>query len=96
MNLEPVYAILLAVTFLGEGEQLRWRFSIAVGVILAAVLSHIRFQTQELSGDHAGTRSSRLLLGHERAAPGFVHRIFAFTDIEFRKNRLEMLLDGFR
>lgn len=45
VNLEPVYAILLAVVFFGEGEQLRWPFFAGVGVIFAAVLLHVRFHT---------------------------------------------------
>ncbi|MFA6312469.1 MAG: DMT family transporter [Sterolibacterium sp.] len=43
VNLEPVYAILLAWVFLGEGEQLRLPFYAGVAVILAAVLLHVRF-----------------------------------------------------
>ncbi|MCX7173190.1 MAG: DMT family transporter [Proteobacteria bacterium] len=45
VNLEPVYAIILAWLFLGEGEQLRLPFYAGVAVILAAVLVHVRFHT---------------------------------------------------
>jgi drug/metabolite transporter (DMT)-like permease len=39
-NLEPVYAIVLAIVLLGEQHQLdRW-FYIGVAVILAAVFAH--------------------------------------------------------
>lgn len=51
VNLEPVYAIMLATVFLGEGEQLRWEFYAGVGVILAAVLWHVRHRGQR-SGGH--------------------------------------------
>lgn len=45
VNLEPVYAVLLAALFLGEGEQLRWPFYVGVAVILGAVLLHARFHS---------------------------------------------------
>jgi drug/metabolite transporter (DMT)-like permease len=40
VNLEPVYAIFLAVIFLGEARQLDGLFFLGVGVILCAVLGH--------------------------------------------------------
>ncbi len=42
VNLEPVYAIVLAWIFLGEGKELNWPFYMGVGVILSAVLLHVR------------------------------------------------------
>ena len=42
VNLEPVYAIILAAIFLGESEQLDWPFYVGVCVILSAVLFHAK------------------------------------------------------
>jgi drug/metabolite transporter (DMT)-like permease len=39
-NLEPVYAIVLAVVLLGEQRELGWPFYLGVAVILAAVFLH--------------------------------------------------------
>ena len=39
-NLEPVYAIVLAIPLLGEQRQLSWPFYLGVAVILAAVFVH--------------------------------------------------------
>ena len=39
-NLEPVYAIVLAIPLLGEQRQLSWPFYVGVAVILAAVFVH--------------------------------------------------------
>jgi len=39
-NLEPVYAIVLAIPLLGEQRQLGWPFYLGVAVILAAVFVH--------------------------------------------------------
>lgn len=39
-NLEPVYAIVLAVLLLGEQRELAWPFYLGVAVILAAVFVH--------------------------------------------------------
>ncbi|MCX7514371.1 DMT family transporter [Frateuria sp. STR12] len=39
-NLEPVYAIVLAVVLLGEQRELAWPFYLGVAVILAAVFVH--------------------------------------------------------
>lgn len=48
VNLEPVYGIVLAVLFLGEGAQLRWPFYLGVAVILGAVLLHVRLHRATL------------------------------------------------
>ncbi|HMB57079.1 MAG TPA: DMT family transporter, partial [Arenimonas sp.] len=40
VNLEPVYAIALAVPLLGEQHELSLRFYLGVAVILAAVFAH--------------------------------------------------------
>ncbi|WP_426287775.1 DMT family transporter [Luteibacter sp. E-22] len=39
-NLEPVYAIVLAIPLLGEQRELGWTFYAGVAVILAAVFAH--------------------------------------------------------
>ncbi|NUO72786.1 MAG: DMT family transporter [Frateuria sp.] len=39
-NLEPVYAIVLAILLLGEQRELAWPFYVGVAVILAAVFVH--------------------------------------------------------
>ncbi|UPG87555.1 DMT family transporter [Luteibacter aegosomatis] len=39
-NLEPVYAIVLAIPLLGEQRELGWAFYAGVAVILAAVFAH--------------------------------------------------------
>jgi drug/metabolite transporter (DMT)-like permease len=39
-NLEPVYAIVLAIPLLGEQRELGWAFYLGVAVILAAVFAH--------------------------------------------------------
>lgn len=41
VNLEPVYAILLAAVLLGEGAELRWPFYVGVALILGAVIGHV-------------------------------------------------------
>jgi drug/metabolite transporter (DMT)-like permease len=40
INLEPLYAILLAVLFLGEARELGWHFYIGVLIVTAAVFGH--------------------------------------------------------
>jgi drug/metabolite transporter (DMT)-like permease len=40
INLEPLYAILLAVLFLGEARELDGRFFLGVFIVLAAVFGH--------------------------------------------------------
>jgi drug/metabolite transporter (DMT)-like permease len=39
-NLEPVYAILLAIPLLGEQKELGWAFYVGVAIILGAVFAH--------------------------------------------------------
>ena len=40
INLEPVYAICIAVVFLGEARELDTAFFVGVGIVLAAVFGH--------------------------------------------------------
>jgi drug/metabolite transporter (DMT)-like permease len=40
VNLEPVYAIFIAVLFLGEGRELGVAFFVGLGLVLAAVFGH--------------------------------------------------------
>jgi threonine/homoserine efflux transporter RhtA len=40
LNLEPIYAIVLAILLLGEQRQLSPRFYLGVAVILVAVFAH--------------------------------------------------------
>jgi len=47
VNLEPVYAILLAALLLGEGAELRWPFYAGVVLILGAVLWHAQSHRTE-------------------------------------------------
>jgi len=46
INLEPVYAIVLAVLFLGEARELDGLFFIGVTIVLAAVFGHGWLQTR--------------------------------------------------
>jgi threonine/homoserine efflux transporter RhtA len=46
VNLEPVYAILLAIPLLGEQRELTLQFYIGVAAIMAVVLAH-PFLTRE-------------------------------------------------
>ena len=46
INLEPVYAIGIAVLFLGEARELDGLFFIGVGIVLAAVFGHGWLQTR--------------------------------------------------
>jgi len=46
INLEPVYAIVLAVLFLGEARELNWMFFLGVAIVLAAVFGHGWLQTR--------------------------------------------------
>jgi len=39
-NLEPVYAIVLAIPLLGEQRELGWTFYTGVAIILVAVFAH--------------------------------------------------------
>jgi drug/metabolite transporter (DMT)-like permease len=44
INLEPVYAIAVAVLFLGEARELSGRFFLGVAIVLAAVFGHAGLQ----------------------------------------------------
>jgi drug/metabolite transporter (DMT)-like permease len=46
LNLEPVYAIVLAILLLDEQRQLAWPFYLGVAIILAVVLLHSRIVTR--------------------------------------------------
>ena len=46
INLEPVYAILIAVAFLGEARELDGMFFLGVAIVLAAVFGHGWLQTR--------------------------------------------------
>jgi drug/metabolite transporter (DMT)-like permease len=48
INLEPVYAIFIAVLFLGEARELNVLFFLGVAVVLAAVFGHGWLQTRAL------------------------------------------------
>jgi drug/metabolite transporter (DMT)-like permease len=49
-NLEPVYAIVLAIPLLGEQHELGWAFYAGVAVILAAVFAHPWLHRGERAG----------------------------------------------
>ena len=53
VNLEPVYAILLAAVLLGEGDNLRWPFYAGAVLIMGAVVGHAALHKQ---GPEAGRR----------------------------------------
>jgi drug/metabolite transporter (DMT)-like permease len=44
INLEPVYAIAVAVLFLGEARELSGRFFLGVAIVLVAVFGHAWLQ----------------------------------------------------
>jgi drug/metabolite transporter (DMT)-like permease len=46
INLEPLYAIVLAVLFLGEARELDAMFFLGVAIVLAAVFGHGWLQTR--------------------------------------------------
>ena len=46
INLEPLYAIALAVLFLGEARELDGMFFLGVAIVLAAVFGHGWLQTR--------------------------------------------------
>ncbi|MBA3486141.1 MAG: DMT family transporter, partial [Lysobacter sp.] len=48
VNLEPVYAIMLAIVLLGEQHELTGVFYVGVAVILAAVIVHPLLNQSEL------------------------------------------------
>jgi drug/metabolite transporter (DMT)-like permease len=61
-NLEPVYAIVLAIPLLGEQHELHLRFYLGVAVILAAVFAHPLLHRERRRPEHAellGTAESR-------------------------------------
>ncbi|BBD79888.1 DMT family transporter [Aerosticca soli] len=61
-NLEPVYAIVLAVLLLGEQRELDLRFYLGVAVILAAVFAHPLLHRERHPPEHAellGTAENR-------------------------------------
>jgi drug/metabolite transporter (DMT)-like permease len=47
INLEPLYAIALAVLFLGEARELDGRFFAGVAIVLGAVLGHAWQQSRQ-------------------------------------------------
>jgi len=49
INLEPLYAILIAVLFLGEARELGLHFFLGVAIVLAAVFGHGWLQSRALS-----------------------------------------------
>ena len=48
INLEPVYAICIAVLFLGEARELDTKFFVGVAIVLAAVFGHGWLQMREI------------------------------------------------
>jgi threonine/homoserine efflux transporter RhtA len=46
INLEPIYAIAIAVLFLGEARDLNVLFFLGVAIVIAAVLGHGYLQTR--------------------------------------------------
>jgi drug/metabolite transporter (DMT)-like permease len=48
VNLEPVYAIVIAVLFLGEARELRVAFFVGVAIVLAAVFGHGWLQIRQI------------------------------------------------
>lgn len=46
INLEPLYAISVAVLFLGEAREVTWVFFLGVAIVLAAVFGHAWQQTR--------------------------------------------------
>jgi drug/metabolite transporter (DMT)-like permease len=61
LNLEPVYAIVLAILLLEEQRELAWPFYLGVAIILGVVLLHARMMREPPSPDRA-----RALAGPER------------------------------
>jgi drug/metabolite transporter (DMT)-like permease len=47
LNLEPVYAIVLAIVLLDEQRELAWPFYVGVGIILAVVLFHAKLMERK-------------------------------------------------
>jgi drug/metabolite transporter (DMT)-like permease len=48
INLEPLYAIALAVLFLGEARELDGMFFLGVAIVLAAVFGHGWLQSRAI------------------------------------------------
>jgi drug/metabolite transporter (DMT)-like permease len=53
MNLEPVYAIILAILLLDEQRELAWPFYLGVAIILGVVLLHARLMQEPASPDRS-------------------------------------------
>jgi drug/metabolite transporter (DMT)-like permease len=53
LNLEPVYAIVLAILLLDEQRELAWPFYLGVAIILGVVLLHARLMQEPASPDKA-------------------------------------------
>jgi drug/metabolite transporter (DMT)-like permease len=53
LNLEPVYAIVLAIVLLDEQRELTWPFYLGVAIILGVVLLHARMMQEPASPDTA-------------------------------------------
>jgi drug/metabolite transporter (DMT)-like permease len=51
LNLEPVYAIVLAILLLDEQRELAWPFYLGVAIILGVVLLHARMMREPASRD---------------------------------------------
>jgi drug/metabolite transporter (DMT)-like permease len=51
LNLEPVYAIVLAIVLLNEQRELAWPFYLGVAIILGVVLLHARMMREPASPD---------------------------------------------
>lgn len=51
LNLEPVYAIVLAILLLDEQRELAWPFYLGVAIILGVVLLHARMMREPASPD---------------------------------------------
>jgi len=57
VNLEPVYSIAIAVTFLGEARDLDGLFFLGVAIVLAAVFGHGWLQGRSYSGSVSATEA---------------------------------------
>ena len=57
VNLEPVYSIAIAVTFLGEARDLDGLFFLGVAIVLAAVFGHGWMQGRSYSGSVSATEA---------------------------------------
>jgi drug/metabolite transporter (DMT)-like permease len=53
LNLEPVYAIVLAILLLDEQRELAWPFYVGVAIILGVVILHARMMQAPASPDTA-------------------------------------------